>query len=207
MWRMLFELRKAGWSPSAPVSRVFCEVGWPFICRVPQPGRLMCPRMRLTLCTWTPAAVAWFDWYTPCRQVDSSTREVPIISATRRRSAAGTPDIRCRPAPADRHRPSAPGRRIPSYAGRRRPGPRSRRRSRGCTKPLSTAPLLSSFGAKYRSASRAVIVRRRSITISPAGSAWHRRSSTRLHSTVSVLDMLWPTIRMQSVQSVQSTSK
>jgi hypothetical protein len=26
-------------SPSAPVSRVFCAVGWPFICRIPQPGR------------------------------------------------------------------------------------------------------------------------------------------------------------------------
>ena len=56
------QLRNAGRSPSAPASRVFCAVGWPFICRIPQPGLPSMPRTTLTLFTWTAAALAWCDW-------------------------------------------------------------------------------------------------------------------------------------------------
>ena len=46
------QLRKPGRSPSAPHSRLFCAVGWPFICRMPQPGRPIMPRSRCRLLTW-----------------------------------------------------------------------------------------------------------------------------------------------------------
>ena len=56
------QFRKPGRSPSAPHSRLFCAVGWPFICRIPQPGRPSMPRSRCRLLTWQDAAVAWEDW-------------------------------------------------------------------------------------------------------------------------------------------------
>ena len=49
-------------SPSAPVSRVFCAVGWPFIWKTLQPGLPIIPRSRLMLLTWQAVAVAWWDW-------------------------------------------------------------------------------------------------------------------------------------------------
>lgn len=42
----LSQLRNAGSSPFAPVSRVFCAVGWPFIWNTVQPGLPMMPRMQ-----------------------------------------------------------------------------------------------------------------------------------------------------------------
>ena len=45
----LSQLRKPGRSPSAPHSRLFCAVGWPFICRMPAPGRPIMPRSRCRL--------------------------------------------------------------------------------------------------------------------------------------------------------------
>ena len=81
---------EAGMSPSAPVSRVFCAVGWPFIWRRPQPGRPIIPRIRCRLFTWHAAAVAWFDWYTPCRTVETSAP--PAEDPGRRPDVvAGTP--------------------------------------------------------------------------------------------------------------------
>jgi hypothetical protein len=62
MWAGLCQLRKPGRSPSAPHSRVFWAVGWPFICSTPQPGRPTIPLSRLMLLTWQAAAVAWLDW-------------------------------------------------------------------------------------------------------------------------------------------------
>jgi hypothetical protein len=56
------KLRNAGSAPFAPVSRVFSAVGWPFIWKTAQPGLPIIPRSRLTLLSWTAAAVAWFDW-------------------------------------------------------------------------------------------------------------------------------------------------
>ena len=47
----LDQLRKPGRSPSAPHSRVFCAVGWPFICRTPQPGLPSMPRTMWMLLT------------------------------------------------------------------------------------------------------------------------------------------------------------
>ena len=61
-WSGFSQLRKPGRSPSAPHSRVFCAVGWPFICRTPQPGRPIIPRSRCRLFTPQDAAVAWWDW-------------------------------------------------------------------------------------------------------------------------------------------------
>ena len=61
-WTGLSQLRNPGRSPSAPHSRLFCAVGWPFICRTPQPGRPIMPRSRCRLLTWQDAAVAWWDW-------------------------------------------------------------------------------------------------------------------------------------------------
>jgi hypothetical protein len=51
-----------GRSPFAPASRVFCAVGWPFICITVQPGRPIIPRSRFTLLTAIAEAVAWWDW-------------------------------------------------------------------------------------------------------------------------------------------------
>ena len=62
MCRKFSQLRNPGISPSQPHSRVFCEVGWPFICMTPQPGLPIIPRSRFRLLTWTAAALAWFDW-------------------------------------------------------------------------------------------------------------------------------------------------
>jgi len=62
MCAWLAQLRKPGRSPSAPVSRVFCAVGWPFIWYSPAPGRPSMPRSRCRLFTWHEAAVAWLDW-------------------------------------------------------------------------------------------------------------------------------------------------
>ena len=58
----LSQLRKPDRSPSAPVSRVFCAVGCPFICNTPAPGRPIIPRSRWRLLTAQAAAVAWLDW-------------------------------------------------------------------------------------------------------------------------------------------------
>jgi len=58
----LAQLRKPGRSPLAPVSRVFCAVGWPFIWSTPQPGRPSVPRRITRLLTWQAAAVAWWAW-------------------------------------------------------------------------------------------------------------------------------------------------
>ena len=46
-WSGLSQLRKPGRSPSAPHSRLFCAVGWPFICRMPQPGRPIMPAQQV----------------------------------------------------------------------------------------------------------------------------------------------------------------
>src|SRR3954454_1526453 len=54
----LAQLRKPGRSPLAPVSRVFCAVGWPFICSTPHPGLPSIPRKIARLLTWQAAAVA-----------------------------------------------------------------------------------------------------------------------------------------------------
>jgi hypothetical protein len=62
MCSMLSQFLKAGRSPSAPVSRVFCAVGWPFICKSPAPGLPIMPRIRWMLLTWQEAAVALIDW-------------------------------------------------------------------------------------------------------------------------------------------------
>ena len=61
-WAGFSQLRNPGRSPSAPVSRVFCAVGWPFICSTPAPGRPSIPRSRWMLFTAHAAAVAWLDW-------------------------------------------------------------------------------------------------------------------------------------------------
>lgn len=84
------QLRNPGRSPLAPHSRVFWAVGCPFICRTPAPGRPSMPRIRCRLLTCTAAAVAWWDWWTPCSTVDSSRSAVPRISAASRIRAAGT---------------------------------------------------------------------------------------------------------------------
>ena len=54
----LDQFRKPARSPSAPHSRVFSAVGWPFICSTPQPGLPSMPRRRWMLLTWIDAAAA-----------------------------------------------------------------------------------------------------------------------------------------------------
>jgi hypothetical protein len=87
------KLRKAGRAPFAPVSRVFSAVGWPFIWKTAQPGLPIMPRSRLTLFSCTAAAVAWFDWYTPCRHVETSRSPLPMTRAAARIASADTPQI------------------------------------------------------------------------------------------------------------------
>jgi hypothetical protein len=72
---------------------VFWAVGWPFICRIPQPGRPIMPRTRLRLFTWQAVAVAPVDWYTPWSTVDTSRSAVPTMRAASRTWSAGTPQI------------------------------------------------------------------------------------------------------------------
>src|SRR4051812_31356640 len=80
-WSGLFQLRKAMNSPFAPHSRVFCADGWPFIWKTVAPGLPISPRTRWRLFTWTAVAVAWSDWYTPWRHVETRVGAVPRISA------------------------------------------------------------------------------------------------------------------------------
>ena len=87
------KLRNAGMAPFAPVSRVFCAVGCPFIWKTVAPGRPIMPRRRLTLLTCTAAAVAWFDWYTPCSTVDTSRSASPRTRAASRMRPGGTSQI------------------------------------------------------------------------------------------------------------------
>lgn len=60
-WSSFCQFRKPVRVPFAPVSRVFCAVGCPFIWKTVQPGRPIMPRSRWRLLTWTAAAVAWCD--------------------------------------------------------------------------------------------------------------------------------------------------
>lgn len=49
-------------SPSAPVSRVFCAAGCPFIWNTLAPSPPIMPRSGLMLLPWQAVAVAWWDW-------------------------------------------------------------------------------------------------------------------------------------------------
>jgi hypothetical protein len=45
------------------------------------------------LLTWHADAVAWLDWYTPWRHVETSRSAVPMIRAASRMSSASTPQM------------------------------------------------------------------------------------------------------------------
>ncbi len=114
MWASLAQLRKPGRSPSAPHSRVFCAVGWPFICRIPQPGLPSMPRTQVHVVDLARRR-RWPGWTgrSPAARSTAAARAVPRISAAardpRRRDAAdlahppaGSP----RPAPASSSKPT-----------------------------------------------------------------------------------------------------
>src|SRR5215216_2529426 len=90
-WSALFQLRNATNSPLTPHSRVFWAVGWPFIWKTVEPGLPISPRIRWRLFTWTAVAVAWSDWYTPWRHVETSVGLVPRISAAASSRSSGMP--------------------------------------------------------------------------------------------------------------------
>ena len=61
------QLRNPGRSPSAPASRLFWAVGWPFICNTPAPGRPIMPRIRWMLLTALPPRSPGWTGRSPAR--------------------------------------------------------------------------------------------------------------------------------------------
>ena len=199
------QLRNAGRSPLQPVSRVFCAVGWPFICRMPAPGRPIIPRNRLTLFAAHADAVAWCDWYTPWSTNVSRLSASPRISAASTHIVCGHRDRSRRPARACMPPPSSRAPRSRPCAPPRTPGRPSRSRSavaRARSAPPGSCPAGSPDGPRLPSptASRAG-----SITIERGGSGPCIRSSSCIQSTVCDSAVLIPTCRIVSQNSRSCT--
>ena len=181
----------------APVSRVFCAVGWPFICRTPQPGRPSMPRRRcevVDLARRGGRLVRLVDALEDRRQqpVGACRGAAPprgSAPASTPQIAAAHSGVQARDAPLELLEADACAR--ATYASSTQPFAIS-----SCSSAFSSARFVPrrerevDVGALARPASAAG---RRTMSLGGSGPA--RRSSIRIHSTVCVSATLCPNER------------